>query len=75
MTPPTKLERRQKHIIDMMQFWDRKFGEPPKVSDWRRVGGTAWPSYLTVIRAFGSWDEAMRRAGFEARGRGRRRGC
>jgi len=63
---------RQATIISKMQTWEVLYGEPPKVADWRKVGGTSWPSYLTVIRAFGSWDDAMREAGFEPRGRGRR---
>ena len=64
---------RQAAILTSIAKWASEHGDqPPKVSDWRRVTGTQWPSYLTVIRAFGSWDEAIRQAGFTPRGRGRK---
>lgn len=58
-------------IIELIQLWADIHGEPPKVADWKNVRGTGWPSYLTVIRHYGSWDEAIFAAGFQPRGRGR----
>ena len=62
----------QTAIIQSIREWTEEQGEPPKVAHWRVVGDSGWPSYLTVIRAFGSWDKAIEAAGFEPRGRGRK---
>jgi Homing endonuclease associated repeat len=54
---------------------DRHNGQPPSSHDWLRSGGSAWrrakhPHYSTVIRLFGSWNAAVRAAGFTPRPRG-----
>lgn len=72
----SKQESRAAHkrawIIDMIQLWALEHdGVAPRVNDWRHVGGTEWPSYLTVYRYFDSWDDAISAAGFIPRGRGR----
>lgn len=64
-------EVKRQRIVELIQEWAKEYGEPPKVNDWRIIKGTPWPSYITVIRYFGSWDEAIMSAGFLARGRGR----
>lgn len=72
-----KAQRLDKHalkrqrILELIQQWAATNGEPPRVNDWRHVSGTPWPSYITVIRYWGSWDEAIMHAGFPPRGRGR----
>jgi len=72
-------------ILDAIREWHRLYGEPPATSDWAparaRSGGQlwrldryyagSWPSTNTVIRRFGTFTEAVRRAGLEPRPRGR----
>ena len=72
-------------ILDAIREWHRLYGEPPATSDWAparaRSGGQLWrldryyagnwPSTNTVIRRFGTFTEAVRRAGLEPRPRGR----
>ena len=59
-------------LIEKIRAWAALHdGVPPRIIDWKKVTGTSWPSYLTVIRAFGSWDAAVLQAGFAPRGRGR----
>jgi hypothetical protein len=75
--------KRRQQIVTAIRNWAGTHGGPPRVSDWRNVTdpdfiakyGRGWPSYLTVIRysSEGTWDSAMRDAGFEPRGRGRPR--
>lgn len=67
----SKAEAKREFIIGKILQWSVDHGEPPKVNDWRHVRGTEWPSYLTVIRAFGSWDAGIEAAGYQPRGRGR----
>ena len=67
-----KAQAKRERILALIQRWAEEHqGHPPRVADWRNVRGTGWPSYLTVIRYFGSWDEAILEAGFSPRGRGR----
>lgn len=61
----------QEILIEKIRKWTVKHGEPPKVNDWRGPQQSKWPSYITVIRYFGTWDEAIKRAGYKPRGRGR----
>ena len=72
-------------ILNSIREWHRLYGEPPATSDWAparaRSGGQlwrldryyagTWPSTNTVIRRFGTFTEAVRRAGLEPRPRGR----
>lgn len=47
-------------------------GRPELAERWREDG--CWPSHYTVIRKFGSWNNAIRAAGFKPRPVGRRPG-
>lgn len=72
-------------ILDAIRDWHRQYGEPPATSDWAparaRHGGQLWridryyagdwPSTNTVVRRFGTFTEAVRRAGLDPRPRGR----
>ena len=46
---------------------------PPRVSEFRYATDTT-PAYITIKREFGSWDAALKEAGWNSRywGRGRR---
>ena len=55
-------------IVDRLQ----RCNSPPTVAQFRRSGNDT-PSYLTIIREFGSWEAALAEAGFPGYGkRGRR---
>jgi hypothetical protein len=69
-------------LIDRMREWAELYGEPPAIPDWnpwdaRAMGDEArarrfetsdrWPTYMTVIRAFGSWNGGIVAAGFTPR--------
>lgn len=69
-----------------IQEWAGVYGEPPSVNDWDptvasrlgdperadrfRSAGGHWPSRNAVYRVFGSWNAAVRAAGFEPRAAG-----
>ena len=70
-------------VIDAIQDWAEEYGEPPRQIDWnphvaRKRGQEAlarrfedargcWPASSTVVRACGSWNAAIRAAGFKPR--------
>jgi hypothetical protein len=72
-------------ILEAIREWTRMYGEPPAIADWSpaRARSTAqawridryyagnWPSGNTVVRRFGRFSEATRRAGLDPRPRGR----
>jgi transcriptional regulator with XRE-family HTH domain len=81
-------ENARDRVIIAIQEWNKRYGHPPGASDWNpalaeRLGQfdgarryreeRCWPSTTTVQRAFGSWNEAIRQAGFEALPSGHRR--
>lgn len=66
-----KLEEKRKKLIALGLEFFAEHGRPPTARDWKKVSGTKWPSYLTCIRAFGSWDDYLMACGWEPRGRGR----
>jgi hypothetical protein len=72
-------------IIAAMRGWAEQYGEPPRSREWslhklqaardsegieRYVSG-GWPSASTVEDYFGSWNAAIKAAGFGPRPRGR----
>lgn len=60
-----RVERRRLLLIRLMQERSRELGRPPTARDFAGVRGTHYPSYLTFIRAFGSFNAAKTAAGFE----------
>ena len=70
--------------LEAIPEWVRLYGELPSIADWSpargREGGQLWridryyagkwPSTNTVVRRFGNFTEAMKRAGVEPRPRG-----
>lgn len=56
-------------IIFAIRKWANDYGEPPHSKLWKRsVDG--YPSTWTVKNEFGSWNNAIRAAGFTPRSRG-----
>ncbi len=81
--------RYREWVIESLREWDRLFGRPPTARDWNQsqaraqaatwlvkrheATGREWPSATGVQHAFGSWNAAIKVAGFEALTRRRRR--
>jgi len=59
-------------IVYAIELWHRQHLRIPTTDEWDRAG-VNHPSRVTVIRRFGSWNEAMAAAGFRARRPGQRR--
>lgn len=70
-TIPSGDVKRKARLILLAHEWEEEHGAPPTAKDWRGVQGTKWPSYLTCVRVFGSWDSFISECGWEPRGRGR----
>lgn len=54
-------------ILAAIRLWTRQRGTPPRTSDWQPGNhgwdpGT-WPSFMTVVRHFGSWTAGLHEAG------------
>lgn len=61
-------------IIQRITKWHTRYGEAPKVADWKHSGADedgSYPSEATVKGKFGSWSVATGSAGFEPRTVGR----
>lgn len=56
-------------IIYAMDLWHRRHLRAPTANEWRKAG-VDHPTTVTVIKRFGSWNDAMRAAGFAERRRG-----
>lgn len=72
-------------LIAAIQGWAEVYGEPPATPDWcphharllkdeeraRRFeeGEGAWPTFMTVVREFGTWNAGIAAAGFTPRAR------
>jgi hypothetical protein len=69
-------------IIEAIQEWVVIYGEPPAINDWSPYGARddgdewrairfendlRWPWFTSVVVRFGSWNAAIRAAGFEPR--------
>ena len=52
-------------IIEAIQRWGAEHGEPPRIRDFHIQSG--YPSFSTVIKRFGTWNQAIEAAGFEPR--------
>jgi hypothetical protein len=59
-------------IVYAIELWHRQQLRIPTTDEWDRAGPNH-PSRVTVIRCFGSWNAAMRAAGFRPRRPGQRR--
>jgi len=51
-------------ILYAIMEWEEKHGRPPVCNDWLQSNGDEHPSLGPVYRLFGSWNEAIRQAGF-----------
>jgi DNA-directed RNA polymerase subunit RPC12/RpoP len=67
-------------LISEIRTWAASHGgEPPREMDWSRAHAArhgvrfelGWPTRAMINHAFGSWDAAIKAAGFTPRGRGR----
>lgn len=70
-------------LVLAIQEWTAIYGDPPRTSDWcpwqaRSMGHESrarrfedadghWPSFTTVVEAFGSWNAAVSAAGLRPR--------
>ena len=59
-------------IVYAIDLWHRTHLEAPTQDDWERAGQDH-PCRLTVIREFGTWNNAISAAGLRPRPRGRNR--
>jgi hypothetical protein len=53
----------QDDILYAIIEWEEERGKPPVANDWLTAGEKN-PSAVTVYKKFGSWNEAIRAAGF-----------
>jgi hypothetical protein len=56
-----------------LDLWHRRNLRTPTKAEWTRAGHDH-PCYVTVVAVFGSWNAAIRAAGFRQRKRGEPRG-
>jgi hypothetical protein len=55
-------------IIDALHTWAAEHGRAPRTSDWTGTDPSGRrPAHLRVQREFGTWAQALRAAGFDAR--------
>jgi hypothetical protein len=59
-------------IVYAIDLWHRKYLVTPTQDDWERAGADH-PCRITVLREFGTWNAAIRAAGFRPRKRGENR--
>lgn len=52
-------------IIEAIQRWGAEHGDSPRTADF--VGAPGYPSATTVIKYFGTWNNAIEAAGFVSR--------
>jgi len=60
-------------IVYAIELWHRRNLRTPTVSEWETAGADH-PCRQTVLRVFGSWNAAIRAAGFRPRSRGQSKG-
>jgi hypothetical protein len=56
-------------ICYAIELWHRRTSRTPALIEWRNAGADH-PSTFTVLRVFGSWNAAIKAAGFRPRNRG-----
>jgi hypothetical protein len=56
----------QHATLDAMRRWHEAHGRQPSLEQWRRAD-RSHPSAATVRRLFGTWNAAVKEAGFEPR--------
>jgi hypothetical protein len=56
-------------IVYAIELWHRRHLKTPTKAEWE-TAGVEHPCRLTVQRVFGSWNNAIREAGFKPRRRG-----
>ncbi len=56
----------RERILDAIQAWAVEYGEPPRAQEWQR-GTPDYPARTTVCAMFGTWNAAIRAAGYPAR--------
>jgi AraC-like DNA-binding protein len=63
-------DRRRKwsgqQMIEKIQEWTAEYGSPPMSREWRK-SSERWPTQSCVCTCFGTWNNAIRAAGFEPR--------
>jgi len=60
-------------IVYAIDLWHRRHLKTPTVAEWE-TAGSEHPCRHTVQRVFGSWNAAIKAAGFRARRRGEPKG-
>jgi hypothetical protein len=60
-------------IVYAIELWHRRNLRTPTVAEWETAGADH-PCRQTVLRVFGSWNGAIRAAGFRPRSRGESKG-
>lgn len=87
--PRTMLIWTKPRIIDAIKDYADQYGRPPGAADWnpamaRGIGhpeiadrfyaDEIWPTTTPVVKQFGSWNKAIKAAGFTPLPVGRKRG-
>lgn len=70
---PAQRIRSEEELLDLIRQWVADFCEPPSIEQWkakRRERGL--PSWTVISARFGTWNQAIRAAGFEPYLGGRR---
>lgn len=56
-------------IINAMRKWQEQHGRAPSEREWATVetARAGWPWFTSVVRTFGTWNNAVRAAGLQPR--------
>lgn len=65
---PQKWTKRE--IVKHIRAWVKEHGEPPGCDEWNAPRGRGFPSSASLTRKFGTFNDAIRAAGFEPRPQG-----
>lgn len=58
----------KKYLTEFIRHWKRKNGRVPREKDFNNNSG--YPSYITFVRIFKTWNNAIREAGLQLHNRG-----